>query len=217
MGIPKRIIYLTFCSGSPTICCMLSRSDALKTLQPHQETLKKCLFDGWQAYHTHYQHRHHVLDARARAAIVYCEIIYRAKELFTNPELVKIVKRRWMYVLYFGHEIALRFKKLRNGKPSNVKTGQQVLFNLQRPIPSILPSTYLTAGYELDPLQQAIAQSLVIARLDGHQVWSIDLNLGEDEGSIAFMPTQPEQPRKPSRVRAKTKAKKQKDSTENIE
>lgn len=191
---------------------MLKKAEALETLGVHLPTLRRCLHGGWRAWKEHYTARHHVLDARARAAIVYCEIIHRAKELFAEDNNVKIVQRRWMYLLFFGDDIVLRFKKLRKRKPSNVKTKQQLLLDLQQPLPTILPNTNIIAGYELDPLQQAVESTLVVARLDGEEKWSIDLNLeeGAAEGKIEMMSPQPQEPRRPSRVRAKAgKAKKQ--------
>lgn len=184
---------------------MLNKPEALRTLQPHLPNLRRCLHDGWQAWKDHYATRHHILDARARASIVYCEIIHRAKELFAEDKDVKIVPRRWMYLLFFGDDIVLRFKKLRNRKPSNVRTKQQLLLDLQQSLPTILPSTNIVAGYELDPLQQAVESTLVVARLDGAEKWSIDLNLeeGADAGKIEIMSPQPQEPRRSSRVRAK--------------
>src|SRR3990170_3148511 len=63
---------------------MLKKQEAEKRLGPHIQKLQRCLNGGWKAWHEHYSHRHHRLDARARAAIVYCEIVELAKELFQN-------------------------------------------------------------------------------------------------------------------------------------
>jgi hypothetical protein len=180
---------------------MLTKREAENCLSPHYRTLKKCLDGGWEAWHEYYSHRHVVLDARARAAIVYCEIINLAKTLFAESD-VKVVRKRAMYVLYIGDDIVLRFKKLRNGAPSNVPTGQQRLFHKQEPIPGILPGTFVSAGYELDRIERAIARTLVVARLDGKEVWSLDLNIsGGDQGVVEVMPIAPTSPTKTRRVR----------------
>lgn len=157
---------------------MLTKLEAEKDLAPHLETLRGCINDGWIAWQTHYSSRHVILDARARAAIVYCEIIHSAKTCFPEGGDVKIVPKGSMYVLFIGDDIVLRFKKLKNGVPRNIPTEQQRLFRMQLPIPGILPGTYLSAGYELDALEQAISKTLVVARLGNHQVWSLDLNIG---------------------------------------
>lgn len=183
---------------------MLNKGDAEQTLQKHYQKLKQCLDGAWDSWHKHYNHRHHVLDARARAAIVYCEIVALARQLFDGAPDVKIVKRRLMCWFYFGDDIVLRFKKLKNRKPRNVQTAQQTLLELQRPLDGVLPGTYVTAGYELDQIQQAVAERLVLAYLNGKEVWAIDLNIGGDAGTVQVMPAM-EPPKKPKTGRVKAR------------
>jgi hypothetical protein len=185
---------------------MLTKSEAEGVLRPHYPNLKKALDGGLHAWHEHYKHRHVILDARARAAIIYCEIIDSAKVLFADRSDVKIVRKGVMYLFYVGDDIVLRFKKLRNGKPSNIKTKQQELFQKQQSsIAGFLPGTVVSAGYELDQLEQAIEKMLVVAQLNGKSVWALDLNIGEDEGQgkVTVMPPIPNDSIKPSRVVAR--------------
>jgi hypothetical protein len=189
---------------------MLTKPQADSVLRPHYITLKKALDGGWHAWHQHYKDRHPILDARARAAIVYCEITALAKQFFDGCPDVKIVRKGAMHLFYIGDDVLLRFKKLRNGKPSNIKTRQQVLLQQQQSIPGILPGTLVSAGYQLDQLEQAIEKTLVVAQLDGRSIWSLDLNIGEADGRIAVMPSAQKQ-HKASRVAAR-QVKKRKES-----
>jgi hypothetical protein len=182
---------------------MLTKPQAENVLRPHCTVLKRVLDGGFKAWHEHYKHRHPILDSRARAAIVYCEIVDLAKALFADCSDVKIVRKGAMYLFYIADDIVLRFKKLRNGKPSNIRTKQQRIFQRQSSIPGFLPGTIVSAGYELDQLEQTIEKTLVVAQLNGKSVWSLDLNVGEDEGKITVMPTVPKEPLQSSRVAAR--------------
>lgn len=190
---------------------MLTKPEAEKKLAPHVETLRKCICDGWAAWQTHYASRHFVLDGRARAAIVYCEIIHLAKALFSDVLDVKIARKGSMYVLFIGNDIVLRFKKLKNGVPRNVSTRQQRLFCMQLPIPGMLPGTYVTAGYELNNLEQAISKTLVVARLGDEKVWSLDLDIGSE--SIQVVSTSQPSGGKGRGARARKTAKLDKEKT----
>jgi hypothetical protein len=159
---------------------MLTKPEAEQRLSRHLDTLKQCISGGWDAWNTHYSSRHFLLDGRARAAIVYCEIMNLAKTLFAEVSDVKVARKRSLYVLFIGDDIVLRFKKLKNGVPANIRTDQQRLIEMQRPIPGFLPGTFVSAGYELDPLEQAISQMLVVARLGKQEKWSLDLNIGSE-------------------------------------
>lgn len=166
---------------------MLTQIEADKQFSPHVEILRRCIHDAWEQWQTFYAGRHFVLDSRARAAIVYCEIIHLAKTLFAQAPGVKIARKGSMTILFIGDDIVLRFKKLKNGVPRNIRTEQQNLFRMQLPIPGILPGTYVSAGYELDELEQAISKTLIVARLGDEQIWSLDLGISGE--SIEIMPT----------------------------
>jgi len=180
---------------------MITKTKAEKLLEPYLPKLKECLDGGWTAWNRHYRDRHHVLDSRARASIVYCEIIDRAKNLFADDPDVTIHRKGTTYLLNVGNQIVLRFKKLKNGRPSNVRTRQQTLFEMQYVIPGVLPATIATAGYELDRIEQAIYKTMVLCQMSGEMLWSIDLNIVE-EGKIEVMPTSAKETTK-IRVRAR--------------
>jgi hypothetical protein len=182
---------------------MQTKEQAEKVLLPYYPKLKQCLDGGWRAWTEHYKSRQHVLDARAQASIVYCEIVHIAKECFSAVPDAKLVKKGLTHLLYIGDDIVLRFKKLRNGLPRNIRTTQQKLFQHQEIIPGFLPGTIASVGYQLDAIEQAIEKSLIIAQLDGRTAWSLDLNICEAGGAIAVMPAAPKKPRSGPRVRAR--------------
>jgi hypothetical protein len=173
---------------------MLSKDDAERCLGPYLPTIKTCIDGGWAAWKQHYAAREHVLDARARASIVYCETLALAKAAFDGAEGVRFVKKRGLSLSYIG-EVALRFKKLkRNGTCSNVPTQQQRCLQMQIEIPGFLPSTYVNAGYVLDPLQQEIERVLVSCQLADKVIWSIrpgQDGRGTSGGLVTRLPVAP--------------------------
>ena len=95
---------------------------------------------------TFYAAKHHVLDTRARAAIVHCHIVDRAMELFREVPGVVPGRKQGVFRLFVGAGIALRFKKAKkDGTTSNISTRQQRLIDLQMTIPGVLLNTMLSA------------------------------------------------------------------------
>ena len=153
---------------------ILTREEAREILEPHLLTFRDCIDGGWNAWKEHYKDRAHILDPRARAAIVYCEIRELAKAAFDGKDGVKIVVKRSMFLLYIGEHIVLRFKKFRaDGRCSNVRTKQQALFSAQLNIDGILPGTYVNAGYTLDNLQAEVEKILINCQLGARILWTI--------------------------------------------
>jgi hypothetical protein len=71
-------------------------------------------------------------NTRARAAIIFDEIAFRALEEFPTGPGLKAVRTPSTLMLYIGDSITLRFKKIRkNGRCSNILTKQQILFRLK--------------------------------------------------------------------------------------
>lgn len=188
---------------------------ASKLLGQNLERLGECIEHGWKMWEDHYNDRQHVLDARARAAIVNCETVAKAGEEFLDVPGVVFRKTRGTFWLYVGDEIVVRFKKLRrNGKSSNIMTKQQRQIYTQMVIPGFLPGTHLSAGYVLDQLQQGISQVLVAFQNAASVVWTIDLrDSGATPTEITIAPTPKPQP-KPDRVRLRPEYTKKKEENE---
>jgi len=183
----------------------LDKEAAEAVLHPILATLRQCIDDAWVEWKTFYAPKHAVLDARARAAVVNCHIIERAKVLFNGVEDVKVGSRNGIFRLFVGGEIALRFKKARrDGSTSNISTNQQKLIDMQLSIPGILPGTMLNAVYLLDQLQQDIKDMQVTLQLNRRIKWSIPLPQ-DLSGPSAVMPPPklPSEPQTPRRARVK--------------
>src|SRR5665213_978156 len=140
----------------------LDKQSAKAILDPILEKIQTCIQESWDEWTAFYAPKHHILDARARAAIVYCHTVDRAMELFRGVGNVTTGRKRGVFRLFIGDDIALRFKKAkRNGTTSNVSTLQQKLIDMQLTIPGLLPGTMLNATYQLDDLQQDISRMMV--------------------------------------------------------
>ena len=144
-----------------------------------------------------YQHKHHVLHARARAAIVFDEIVFCALEEFpTIPGVVKAVRTASTFMLYIGDSITLRFKKIRkNGRCSNILTRQQILFRaqVQLNLPTMLDGTLVSAGYVLDDLQQEVLRKTVVCHLHNRVLWEIPLAV-DTAAIVEFTPPTSSEP-----------------------
>ncbi|MGC2637368.1 MAG: hypothetical protein WA294_09335 [Acidobacteriaceae bacterium] len=168
---------------------VLSLQEAEDRIHPYKELLNQCIRYGWTAYMTDYASKHHLLSARARAAIVFDEIRHRAEVVFGAMSDVRFVPHPNSFMLYIGDDIALRFKKLKNNNLcSNINTRQQLLFQAQMRLPGILAGTLVHAGYLLDELQQEIIRTMVVCQFENRVLWTIRLT---DEAGEAIIITPP--------------------------
>jgi hypothetical protein len=183
----------------------LDKASAQTILDPILATIEQCIQESWGEWSDFYAPKHHILDARARAAIVYCHTVDRAMVLFRDVPGVQSGRKRGIFRLFVGDDIALRFKKAKkNGTTSNVSTGQQRLIDLQLTIPGILPGTMLNAVYQLDDLQRDISRMMVTHQLAGKIIWSIEIKAPPSEPTAMLAPQAPTGPT-PSRARIKGK------------
>lgn len=191
----------------------LDQRTAEETLRPILSTIKQCIEDAWSEWRTFYAPKHTVLDPRARAAIVYCHIVDRAKVLFAGVNDVTVGASKGVFRIFVGDEIALRFKKARkNGTTSNISTNQQKLIDLQLTIPGVLPGTMLNAVYQLDELQRDLRNLMVTLQLDRRVQWSIQIDQNPAT-PLASMPA-PTIESQPATPRARVKGAVQKKRTQ---
>ena len=192
----------------------LDKASAQAILDPILSTIEQCIQQAWDEWNTFYGPKHHILDARARASIVYCHTVDRAMELFRGVPGITPGRKRGIFRLFVGDDVALRFKKAkRDGTTSNVSTKQQRLIDLQLTIPGILPGTMLNAVYQLDDLQRDIAGMMVTHQLAGRIVWSIEIKAPTADPTALPIPTSPMAPA-PSRARVKGKTVRKKASSQ---
>lgn len=161
---------------------ILTQAEAEAQLRPYLERLNKCIQGGWDAWKSDYQAKHPILSPRARAAIVYDEIVHRAMTEFPATDHVKPVRTANSFWLYVGDMLTIRFKKIRkNGRCSNVRTQLQMCFlaqaqvEAQMQLPGMPVGTLVHAGYTLDPLQQNVASKAIVCQHLYRVLWRIDL------------------------------------------
>jgi hypothetical protein len=179
---------------------LLTWEEAEDRLSPYSTILAACIQHGWDMWKDFYAPQHLILDARARAAIVFCHIVDCAEKKFTGLDGVKFTRRNNSFMLYIGDDIVLRFKKLRkNGRCSSIATRQQMLFKAQMELPGMESGTLLHAGYSLDIIQHDILQKLVVCQFKNRVLWTIELPTA-DGGTIEVMPA-PSMPEPPTKDR----------------
>jgi hypothetical protein len=160
-------------------------------LQPYLQLLEECIQYGWDAWENDYAHKHHILSARSRSAIVFDEIVCHAQAKFSGLPGVTFKRARNTFLLYLGDNIIIRFKKIgKNGKCSSIDTRQQLLFKLQFQLPGIEKGTLLHAGYALDDLQQRVIRKSVVCQFSNYVLWVIDLQ-SQATGRVESMPFTP--------------------------
>ena len=181
-------------AGHPTH--LLSLEDAQAVLASYQGRLNRCIQHGWDAWKQDYAHKLHILGARARASIVFDEIVACALQEFPPCDEYVVSRTPTTFMLFIGDSIILRFKKLRkSGKCSSIPTGQQMEFlaQMQLTLPTMQKGTLVHAGYLLDPLGQEILRKSVVCQVGNSVLWEFRL---ADEGAaiVDVMPPAPASP-----------------------
>ncbi|MDT8068442.1 MAG: hypothetical protein ROO76_09790 [Terriglobia bacterium] len=154
---------------------ILTEAEAKALLKPYFPTIKKCIDDAWDEWLA--LDKRHRFDKRARAAFLHSMITHNALAAFAKHEDAKTVPGNGTFWLYIGDHIKSRFKKLdRNRRYRNYPTNTQLKLEIQGNIPGVLPGTYLTLGYLLDPLEQKVAHHLVTLQIRKKILYAIDID-----------------------------------------
>ena len=165
---------------------LITEDEARAALSTHLTAIKACISQGWALWGTHYSHRSHILDSRARASIVSCEIFQRVRETFQTANGGEVRRVQGANLLLIEN-FAVRFKKLgKDHRTRNIRTRQQKRLELQLPIAGIPPATFLNAGYLLDDLEQEIASIFLTLQYGKSIIWAIDLDL--ETGTTEVLP-----------------------------
>ena len=180
----------------------MDRRCAVDQLNRYLPLFAECIEHGWGQWKTKYTQQHRILDARARASVVYCEIKEEAMRIFDRVDGVVVKTRNGSVFIYIGDDILVRFKKLKpSGHASNIMTGSQRCLYGQQPIPGFLPGNHITAGYVLDDSQQSIQRMLLVYQEENRILWTIELERNTGMAAeVVEMPKPQELPKSGKRV-----------------
>jgi hypothetical protein len=174
---------------------LLTLQKAQELFEPYKVLLAECIQYGWDQWASFYKPKHSVLNPRARANIVYSEIVAKVAEKFHGLPGVVFKPFRSFFLLYIGDQISVRFKKFnRHGRCSSVRTRQQYLFNMQMEIPGMEKGTMFNAGYALDEVQQNVVKKAIVCEFGNRVLYQINL-LADVNAAIELTPApQPQTP-----------------------
>jgi len=195
---------------------VLSEKEARDLFAPYASKIVALMNSAWRQWENCPQRI--MLDARARASFLSSVFRHEAKVAFVGDSNISFTEKGNSFFLYLGSEAKARFKKLKpNGEYSNIMTGLQLKLMKQMNIPNILPGTYLTIGYQLDPLQQKIQSRKITLQSSKGVIYMIDLDQAASASapSVTVMPQAPPQsnvPRARARKEAAAEIKKKKPS-----
>lgn len=173
----------------------ISKEEAAELLSPYLDLFRRCMDEAWHEWQSFYQSKHHLLDPRARAAIIHSEIANNARRYFEGLPNVQVKRARGILILNIHNRIVIRFKKLdHKHRTSNVLTRQQLLLSLNLQLPGFPPhSARLNAGYKLDDLQTAIEEMLVTAQIGREVKWEINILSRQADNLVMLTATPPEE------------------------
>lgn len=191
---------------------LLTSEEAERRLKTHYRRFDKCIRGAWTAFLRDYGHKRHILCSRSIATILFDEITHRAQSEFAGIGGIVPKTQNNSFLLYFGKDIAVRFKKFgKDGRCRNIPTRQQNLFAQQRDLPGMEKGTMLQAGYVLDDLRQNLLRTMIVCQYAKRVVWTINLSEPAANQAVAIAPPTapqpPQQPRFESKIEKKDRPK----------
>jgi hypothetical protein len=184
---------------------VLSEEEARNLFTPYAGKVTAVINKVWKEWESCPQRA--MLDARTRASFLNALFWNEVKGIFGGDPNIRVTQNGNSVFLYIGTQAKTRFKKLKpNGTYSNIMTGTQLRLMKQIHMP-FMPGTYLTIGYQLDPLQQQIASRKITLQSSRGVIYAIDLDQIASAGAtnVTPMPQVPPQTNAP-RARARKDA-----------
>lgn len=159
----------------------------LKVIHPHLSIIRK-LFDlALTDYNIECSNIRHKTSRRSRASIIHDNVVHRAKELFDDVSGVTFKVIRGLFVVFFGGDVCLRFKKLDKKRISrNILTQQTVSYMSQMEIPDIPQTAKMVAGYQFNDLETDFAVYITYPNGSSSVPWSLLLEAPTD--NVVEMP-----------------------------
>jgi hypothetical protein len=147
-----------------------------------------------------------MLDARTRASFLSALFWHEVKGSFEGDPNIHVTHNGGSIFLYIGTEAKTRLKKLKtDGTYSNIMTRTQLNLIKQMNMP-FMPGTYLTIGYQLDPLEQRIASLRITLQSTKGVVYAIDLDeMAASSSSAPAVTPMPQVPPQTNAPRARAR------------
>lgn len=174
-----------------------SKREVAQLLRDDLVDIRKCIAGAWDSYQSLYsaaiRARH---TPMSRAGLVHDEMVIQAEKIFDGRSGVALQRVNRLFVVSFGSNLVIRFKKLDDSfRVSSVPTAQSEAFlNQQFELPGVEMATKLYAGYRLNELETALeGVYLVCPQGRGHE-WILDLDDLDDADNIVQFPKNPVTP-----------------------
>lgn len=154
--------------------------------------IRSCIKKGWDDYMSLSIEHRMKHTTRSRASLVHDYIVYAARQSFDGIADARLVEINKLFMVTFGADIGLRFKKLDECfHSSGIPTQQRLDFMCQDDLPGIESVTHLEAGYSLNPLQTAIEGIYLCCPNHPSVLWYHELTEGDVSDNVIVLPTAP--------------------------
>lgn len=192
-----RNILLTSRQPRVTIKAMLTRTQALKILtEDRLKAVQTSVERGFRTYLEYPARFRRAHATRTRRSITYDHIVETATEVLESQPGVTLVRTQGLVVFDIDRRLLLRFKHLdEQRRSSNISTMQIQEFRGQRPLPGMpARAVHVEAGYQLNELETAIENIVVICPNGSRIEWDIDVYAANPQAEIVpFYEANPEQ------------------------
>lgn len=153
----------------------------IRVIYPHLSTIRELIVLSIADYNRECNDIRHKTSRRSRASLIHDNMVHRAKQLFDNIDGVTPDVIRGLFVLFFGSDVCLRFKKLDKKKLScNILTQQTLSYMNQMEIPDIPQTAKMIAGYQFDDLETDFSVYITYPNGSSSMPWSLLLEESTD-------------------------------------
>lgn len=174
---------------------MLSRDEAEKLFREFMPDLRFIVLDSWKEW-LNSGKRGVWSTNRGRAVFMWEEMMVRAKEAFSTAERVRIHRHRETFAFVVDDRVLFRIKKGDSeGFSRNYPTSAALDFlDPEQELPGLPQVERLDLIYQVNHLEDAIADIQLIARYRENIRWSLSLLEGDSGLNVVHLPIAPATP-----------------------
>ena len=167
----------------------LRKELALLRLGSYLNLIQNCIERAWQEYSSYPVEHRLKHTSRSRASLMHDHIVFAARLAFDGITDINMVEINKLFIVTFGADIALRFKKLDdNLRSSGIETQQSLDFSRQFDLPGIASVTHLEAGYRLNRLGTALAGVYICCPNGISILWHHEIKSGAADNNVIQLP-----------------------------